>query len=105
MSEGTEMVQRMLDEGFHLIPPYMHGGIARYVMKGVPPGDFLSLLLQNDFMGACHRADDENLHNLHNWARFFHNHVPRGCFGSPDNYAAWIARHGIEGMESHDVDD
>lgn len=89
-----------LSEGFHLIPEHMHGGVTRYVLNGIPMGDFGKMLLSNDFMGAAGRADKANLAALGNWARFLYNHVPSGCKGSPERVAAWVASGGLVGQQS-----
>lgn len=89
-----------LDRGFAagLIPFHMHDGVAHYVLKGIPPGDFMRLVLCNDFMGAAGRADEENQRALFEWCRFLYNYVPGRCRGSPEAYSAWIAQGGMEGM-------
>lgn len=89
-----------LHQGLHLIPGYMAGGIERYVMRGVPCGDFLTALLSNDFMEAVAHADDENQSALAGWAKFLYNYTPPGCYGSPQRLAAWIAQGGLIGDRS-----
>lgn len=84
-----------IDAGAHLIPPYMIDGVKRYVLHGIPPGDFLRALLCNDFMEAAGRADDYNFAALGQWARFLYNHVPGECRGSPEHYTAWLGQGGL----------
>jgi hypothetical protein len=97
---STEYVTDQLSEGFHLIPEHMHGGVSRYVMHGIPMGDFGRLILSNDFMGAVGRADQDNRDALANWAIFLYNYVPGGCKGSPERVADWIKSGGIVGQQS-----
>lgn len=85
------------DANWSLIPEHMHGGVYRYVMHGVEPGDFLCALLENDFMEATGRADDANLYALAGWARFMFNYLPGGSFRSKANRMAWQERRGTTG--------
>lgn len=94
-----EYVTAQIDRGAHLIPQHMVGGVKRYILDGIPPGGFLTALLSNDFMGAAHKADDENAACLMGWARFLYNHVPGGSFGSPACFNAWLDKGGVNGAE------
>lgn len=78
------------------IPEYMHGGIARYIAQGVPPGDFLQAVFSNDLMEAFGRADDTNIQCLKAYVGFLYNEAPSQCYGSADNYQAWIDRRGMQ---------
>lgn len=91
-----------LERGFAqgLIPSHMHEGLSRYVLRGVPPGSFMQLILANDFMAAAGRADEDNQRALFGWCRFLYNFVPGGCKGSLDAVNSWIAAGGLEGMEA-----
>lgn len=70
----------------------MMGALRRYLDHGICPGDFLSAVLCNDFVSACARADDENIRNLPAYAGYLYNHAPRGSWGSPEKFSAWMAR-------------
>jgi len=82
------------------IPPHMHNGIKRYVLDGIPIGDFGRMLLSNDLMGCVGRADSENQYAIAEWCKLLYNYVPAGCYGSPEAYSAWLASGGIKGQES-----
>ena len=82
-----------------LIPQHMVDGMVRYLVKGIPPGSFLTAVLCNDFMGAMGRADDVNQHALPMYARFLMNGAPIGAYGSPENVKDWIAEGGLKGLE------
>ena len=71
------------------IPAYMVGGIVRWIVNGIPPGDFLTAVLSNDLKGACERADDTNQHLLFIYCNFFYNYAPSQCWGSPEKVLAW----------------
>lgn len=103
MTSTADYVATRIDQGAHLIPGHMVGGIKRYVLNGIPPGGFLTALLSNDFMGAVGKADDDNQRALISWAQFLYNHVPSGCFGSPDAFNKWIERGGIVGVETSET--
>ena len=89
MTEKQILNTRMRGQG---IPHYMVGGVLRYFNEHIKPGDFLTALLENDFMGACGRADDDNLAALAAWAAFLYNEAPVGSYGSPENVKAWLAK-------------
>ena len=95
---STDYIDQQLERGFRLIPSHMHGGVKRYVLNGVPPGNFLRLLLENDFMAAAGHADEENQRALWNWAVFLYNHVPGICRGSPERVVEWMGHGGAEGL-------
>ena len=96
---ATDFVAESMERGLHLIPQHMQGAIKRYILNGIPPGNFLSALLQNDFMAAVGRADEDNAAALKGWAMFFYNYIPSGSYGSPDAYAAWISKGGHLGSQ------
>jgi hypothetical protein len=73
------------------IPERMRGGIERYIEHGVPPGDFLQAVIKNDLRHACDRADDENRYLLWDYVLYFYNYAPSECWGSEEQYKAWLA--------------
>jgi hypothetical protein len=81
-----------IEEGAHLIPGHMVGAVRRYIMQGIPPGSFLTAVLCNDLREAFSRADDDNSAAMRGWVQFLYNYAPSGCWGSPDRYAAWLAK-------------
>lgn len=80
----------MIEGGQHLIPPYMWGGVKRYMVDRIPPGDFLTALFSNDLMDAFGRADDENSANMRRYCQFLYNYAPRGSYGSREAVRAWL---------------
>jgi hypothetical protein len=78
-----------------MIPERMLGALQRYVDHGIKPGDFLTAVLSNDLREACGRADDENQRLIFEYVKFLHNHVPSGCWGSPENVRNWLKRGGL----------
>lgn len=83
------MVQKGYEFREYYIPVRMMPGLERYRDHGVLPGQFLTAILENDFMEAAGRADDENLSNLPAYAGYLYNKMPRGSWGNKEIVAAW----------------
>ena len=86
----NEAIISMIEGGKHLIPPYMWGGVERYMVNRIPGGSFLTALFSNDLMEAFARADDENGENMRRYAQFLYNYAPRGSYGSAANVRDWL---------------
>lgn len=98
LNSRSKEAYRNLKKGYSasIIPHYMQKGITEYVLHGRKPGDFLCALLKNDLMGAAGRADGGNIHLLGEYAKLLYNHVPYGCYGSEENFDAWIEQGGLQ---------
>lgn len=72
------------------IPGYMQDGIIAYYEEGRPPGDFLCAVINNDLRDAVGRADNTNLHLLHNYIMWFYNHAPSGTWGFEGAVGEWV---------------
>jgi hypothetical protein len=77
------------------IPGYMHGSIINYVRNGWPVGDFLRAIIEGDFYKAAAHADEENFAVIGNYARFFFNCTPAGCFGQKGVVKEWNEHKGL----------
>jgi len=75
--------------GLYGIPKHMQGGIIRFYESGIPPGHFLTAVIDNDLRGAIERADDENIHLLKNYVQWFYNHAPSGSWGHAGSTRRW----------------
>lgn len=75
------------------IPAHMVEVLMDYIEQGVPTGGFLESILENDFVSAAGRADDDNLRALPAYAAFLATIAPDACWGSPAKVAAWLAMH------------
>ena len=84
------------------IPDYMAGGLIRYVEDGIPPGDFLTAVIENDLSGAVGRADDANIRNIPAYAFYLYNYAPASSHGSKMAFKAWIKAGGLNGREASD---
>ena len=81
------------------LPHHMQGAARRYIEDGVPPGDFLELVLKNDLCGAFGRADDENTRAMREWAEWLYN-IPGNAWKSAENVTEWIEKGGINGLQT-----
>jgi len=91
--EEAKAIRQRLSET--KIPGYMHGGIVRYIIAGIKPGDFLTAVLSNDLSTSAALADDQNRHLLFDYACMLHNVMPYQCWGSPMLVKQWIDHNGM----------
>lgn len=75
------------------IPKHTRGAIDRYILEGIPTGDFMYNVLVNDLGGAVAHADRENSIYLANIVKFIFNYVPICCHGNPSKVALWLKAH------------
>ncbi len=87
-----ESMQQLAPVGnvYTSVPEGLRGGLLRYIVHGIRPGDFLTAVLSNDLAEACARADDLNRHRLFDICFWLYNHAPSPCWKSPKNVAAWL---------------
>jgi hypothetical protein len=64
--------------------------IDEYVSKGVPPGSFLTAVLQNNLRDSLGTADLENRHDLFEIVSYIYNECPSTCWGSPQKVRDWL---------------
>ena len=76
-------------QGFY-IPERMMGGIQRYLEHGIPPGSFLTAIIENNLSRAVANADNENMQNIPAYVSYFYNECPGDCWGSPENMQEWM---------------
>jgi hypothetical protein len=74
------------------IPDYMADGLIRYVEDGIPPGDFLTAVLENDLSEAIGRADEANIKVIPAYVFWLYNYAPIGCWGSKAKVKSWMKR-------------
>lgn len=87
MKLSEEAKDKMYDYG---IPEYMHGGIVRFYENGIPPGHFLSAVIDNDLKEAFSRADDINSERMKAYVMWFYNCAPGGTWGHAGATEEWI---------------
>jgi predicted nucleotidyltransferase len=62
----------------------------RYVSQGIPTGDFLKAVLENNLMEAMGRADSFNQASLPEICSYIYNELPSPCHGSPAKVKEWL---------------
>lgn len=97
-------VQAQLLAGRALVPRHVWPGIYHHVLQGVPTGNFLTGLFENDLLKATCGADETCLAAIADLARFMHNYAPESCWGSAEKVQRWRDRGGIAGG-AHLVED
>ena len=82
-----EAISKYNDYG---LPRYMINSVLDYIEDGVPPGGFLSAIIENDLRGAISSADLNNLALLPEWVTWFYTFAPASCWGKDGACRAWI---------------
>ena len=72
------------------ISPEMLYSLEQYVKEHIPLGDFLTAVLENNFVEAVGRADSTNIENLPAYAAWLYNEAPLACWGSKDAVNRWL---------------
>jgi hypothetical protein len=75
---------------YSMLPEHMQDGMRRYIEHGIRPGDFLYLILCNDFVHALGHADIINMQRIGDYAKFLYWELPATAWGSRDKVDAWI---------------
>lgn len=74
------------------VPEHLRGGLWRYLVERVRPGDFLCAALRNDLNDAVLRAHpDLTLWDLKAVLWFLNLYAPSSAWGSPEAVEAWLA--------------
>lgn len=81
------------------VPLHMRDGLKLYLENGIEPGSFMAAVLCNDLKEAFGRADHINIKHIGTIVCWLFNHAPSTCWGSTDNYTAWIKHGGTKGKE------
>ena len=74
------------------VPSHLIGGLVRYIVQGILPGETLQAVLANDLMDAMGRADEQTAAGMKAVCLFLFNHAPNGCFGGRDFILEWNRR-------------
>jgi hypothetical protein len=83
----------MREIDYSILPEHMRGEMRRYMEDGIRPGDFLYLILCNDFVHALCHADPINMARIVSYAEFLYLEAPASCGGSREKVDAWIKLH------------
>lgn len=71
------------------VPDHLWGGLGLYHVVGVPPGGFLTAVLEHDLFEAVARGDENSLRGLVNLVRFIYREFPSQAHGSEERVASW----------------
>jgi len=72
--------------------------VSDYIMDGkLASTGFFRSILENNFLTAAIRADNTNVLQLKQWAKWMINHVPECARGSEHLVNHWIKMGGING--------
>ena len=71
------------------LPERMEGAYLRHLLRGIPPGSFLTAVLENNLSEAFGRADLESQATMFSLVSYLYNHAPIGCKGSAEAVKAW----------------
>ena len=78
--------------------PHMVEGVQNYIDYGLPPGGFLTAVLENSLSAAAH-ADHINIHLLKEWHQFCYWELPHNAWGSREKVKDWISSGGQVGQQ------
>ena len=81
------------------IPEHLRGGLARWLIHGLPPGSFLSSAIAGDLFAAAARADDVSLAGLGYVARFLDIFAPADAKGAVSKRFWGIFSHQTRDLE------
>jgi hypothetical protein len=83
----------MSEINYSILPEHMREGMERYIEHGIRPGDFLYLILCNDFVHALCHADSINTARIVDYAQFLYLELPAVCWGSREKVENWMNAH------------
>ncbi len=103
--ENRKMTERQADEEDALtikalgckVPAHLIPGLVRYIVYGIPTGDFLRAVLSNDLFGAMEKADEESAGGMKQICTFLYSYAPSECRDSDYSVTKWIVRNGLSG--------
>ena len=95
MSELERVIENVNKFG---IPEHLKEGIVEYVYRGRPTGGFLKAVFSNNLVDSFGMADFESMEGIPEIVKWLFNTAPRGCWGSEENYTAWIENGGLKGL-------
>lgn len=75
---------------------YIKDSLDAYIEKRFPTGGFLQVVLCNDLMRACQKADMHNQYRLAKIMTYIYNNLPTVSYGSPEKVEKWLNRKELE---------
>jgi hypothetical protein len=98
MNQELEHCVNRINDYKGRLPEHMLDGIKRYVLYGMPVGDFLTALFENNLMEVYKRADETNIRLISEYCLLLYNAVPVKCRGSRIAVTDWIELGGLNGL-------
>ena len=80
------------------IPEHLRKGIHNYIYYGVPVGDFLTAVLENNLNRTIFTADERSYEGLRNIVSFLYWYAPDSCHGSKEIVLKWRETYGLKGQ-------
>jgi len=77
------------------LPEHMQEGARLYIENKIPPGSFLTAVLENNLVDAFGKADEINLARLRDWTMWLYWECPRQAWGSREKVDAWLKQKPI----------
>ena len=90
----------VVDIVFVRVIQHMRSGARLYIEEGIPPGSFLTAMLENNLSEAAMRADETNAKRLPDFADWMMWDIPSRAWGSKQEVEDWIAQGGISKWKS-----
>lgn len=91
--KGQESIDAMPNQD-----PMVVETVTNYIMKGeLASTGFFRAMLENNFLTAVVRADNSNILQIKQWAKWMINHVPECARGSKHLVDHWVEIGGIDG--------
>lgn len=81
---------------YDMLPEHMRDGARLYIEHGVPPGGFMTAVLENNLVKALARAHGTDRAAMFEWASWLYNECPGNAWGSEEIVNKWIESHETE---------
>lgn len=101
MNEMHEIERAWMRNKEQRVPEHTLHDLIAYRDKGVPPGDFLSQVLTNNFIGAFKSGDDLNIANMYAIACYLYNSMPIDSWGSAEKVTMWLKKFNPTDQDEH----
>jgi len=87
----AEHIKKEAQQKYNIRPEILDS-LYRYIDEGIPTGDFLRAVLENNLIESLGRADEGNRIALFDITSFLYNVAPAPCWGSPEKVKKWLER-------------
>jgi len=79
------------------VPGPTMDALKRYIEMRLPPGGFLTAVLENKLHESLAKADSGNLKAIKEIVAWVYWHAPGKCWGGVEEVDAWLAEDNSEG--------